>query len=218
MESKQTTLPGRLAVVLKNVRAVSEVYDYIHGGLMEEDLTGAREALIRHLPGALQIPNGWRRPYLDNGIWLHPDKKWNVPSKEPIAIAVFLPNPVAKREDEDPVPSVNLWVPSWKLREQFTDSLRPIVPRAEDWVYIRDCEPGEVNPECPLGKWVRYEDYSDPTGFDTARFFQAITGAVNELLQLETEIDRLIEKAKATSVAAPPRQTGGQTRRKPKRR
>jgi len=218
MESTQATLPGRLAVVLKNVRAVREVYDYIAGGDIEEDLISAQRALVSHLRESLQIPDGWRRPYLEGGnIWLHPDKKWNVPGKGNIAISVFVPCPAAD-EDEDRDASVNLYVPSsWKLQERFTDSLRSIVPKAEDWVYVR-YEPDEINPEYPMGKWIRYGEYAGSTSFDVAGFFQAITGAVNELLQLETEIDRLFESAKAMGAALPRKQSGSQTRRKRKTR
>jgi hypothetical protein len=219
MESTQAALSGRLAVVLKNVRAVREVYDYIAGGGIERDLISAQQALARHLGQSLQIPDGWRRPCLEDGnIWLRPDKKWNVPGKDAIAISVHVPNPAAAEEDEDRDASVNLYVPSsWKLRERFTDSLRSIVPKAEDWVYVRD-EPDEINPEYPIGKWIRYEEYAGSTGFDTAGFFQAITGAVSELLQLETEIDRLFEGAKAMSAAFPRKQSGSQTRRERKPR
>jgi hypothetical protein len=35
-------------------------------------------------------------------------------------------------------------------------------------------------------------------GFEISRFFDAITSAVNELLHLEDEIDRLLEEAKVT--------------------
>jgi len=221
MESQQATFPGRLAVVLKNVRAVREVYDYIELGDLKKDLISARQALVRHLSQALQIPDGWRRPYLDDGIRLHPDKKWNVRGKDTIAIVILLPSPVGEEEEgEDRNASVNLYVPSsWKLRERecFTDSLRSILPKAEDWVYVRD-DPDGIDPEYPMGKWIRYEDYADSTGFDTARFLQAITGAVNEFLQLETGIDRLVEKAKAVSAVSPLKQSGSQTRRERKPR
>jgi hypothetical protein len=137
MESPQATLPGRLAVVLKNVHAVREVYDYINGDEMEEDLTSARQALVKHLCQSLQMPDGWRRPYREHGgIWLHPDKKWKVPGRDTISIALFLPIPT---DDVDRDASVNLYVPSsWKLRKPFTDSLRPFAPRDRDWVYIRN--------------------------------------------------------------------------------
>jgi hypothetical protein len=220
MESTQATLPGRLAVILKNVRAVREVYDYIAGGDIEEDLISAQQALVRHLCQSLQIPDGWRRPYLEDGnIRLHPDKKWNVPGGDTIAISVCVPSPAAEEdEDEDRDASVNLYVPSsWKLQERFTSSLRSIVPKAEDWVYVRD-EPDEINPEYPMGKWIRYGEYAGSTGFDAAGFFQAITGAVSEFLQLETEIDRLFEGAKAMSAAFPRKQSGSQTRRERKAR
>jgi hypothetical protein len=216
MESPQATLPGRLAVILKNVRAAREVHDYIIGDSIEGDLKIARDALVSHLCRSLQMPDGWRRPYLkDGGIWLHPDKKWNVPGKDTLAIAVFLPNPAAE-EDRDA--SVNLYVPSsWKLRNRFTDSLRTIVPKDGEWVYIRD-EPDEVSPQYPIGEWIRYEEYSGPAGFDTVRFFPAITGAVSELLKLETEIGSLFEKVKAASAASPRKRFGSQTRRERKSR
>jgi hypothetical protein len=218
MESTQATLPGRLAVILKNVRAVREVYDYIAGGDIEEDLLSAQQALVRHLCQSLQVPGGWRRPYLEDGnIWLHPDKKWNVPGKDTIAISVLVPSPAAEEEDGRDA-SVNLYVPfSWKPRERFTNSLRSIVPKAEDWVYLRDA-PAETSPEFPMGKWIRYEEYAGSTGFDAAGFFQAITSAVSEFLQLETEINGLFESAKAMSAASPRKQSGSQTRpeRKPR--
>ena len=219
MESPQATLPGRLAVILKNVRAVREAYDYIAGDEIEEDLISARQVLVRHLCQSLQIPDGWRPPYLEDGnIWLHPDKRWNVPGKDTIAISVFVPSPVAEEEDEDREASVNLYVPSsWKPRELFTDSLRPIVPKAGDWVYVRD-EPDEINPEYPIGKWIRYEEYACPTGFDAAGFFQSITGAMSELLQLETEIDSLFESAKAMSTASLRKRSGNHARRERKPR
>lgn len=219
MEPPQATLPGRLAVILKNVCAAREVYAYLAGDDIEEDLTSARQTLVRHLCQSLEMPDGWRRPYLEDGsIWLHPDKKWNVSGKDTLAIAVFLPSPVADTDEEDLDASVNLYVPpSWKLRERFTDSLRPIVPKAGDWLYVRD-EPDEMNPECPVGKWIRYEGYAGPAGFDTAGFFQAITGAVNELLKLETEIDSLFEGAKAASAASPRKRSASQTRRERKPR
>lgn len=207
MESSQAVLPERLAVILKNARAVREVCDYTAGDDIGEDLTGARQALVRYLCQSLRIPEGWRRPYLEGNIWLHPERKWNVPGKDTIAIAVCLPSP-ADEYDQDA--SVNLYVPlSRKPLERFTESLRPIVPRGKDWVYIRDSEPGEVSLNFPMGKWIRYENYADSTGFNTATFFQAITDTVGEFLKLEAEIDRLIKKAKAT-------QSGGQARRKRK--
>ena len=210
MELPRNTFPGRLAVVLKNVRAVREMYDYIALGDIEKDLTSARQTLVKHLCQSLQIPDGWRRPYLEDDIWLHPDKKWSVPGKDTIAIEVSLPSPAAG-EAEDRDASVNLYVPSsWKLRERFTDSLRSIVPRAEDWEYVRD-KPDEIAPEYPMGKWIRYEDYVGSTGFDTARFCQAITGAVSEFLRLETEIDRLFEGAKVMRATFPRGRHRGQT-------
>jgi hypothetical protein len=108
---------------------------------------------------------------------------------------------------------------SWKPRERerFTDSLRSIMPRAKDWEYIRD-EPDEISPEYPMGKWICYEGYAGSTGFDTARFFQAVTGAVNEFLELKTKIDRLFESAKAMSPAFPRRKSRSQTRGGPKPR
>jgi hypothetical protein len=219
MESHQTTLPRRLAVVLKNVRAVREVYDYIHGGHSERDLIIARKMLADHLRRTVQIPDGWGPPDVtDSGIWLRPYKKWNLPGEDTVSIVVFLPSPLSDEEKEDPVPSVCLWVPSWRLREQFTDSLRPIVLRAKDWDYVRDCEPDRNDPKTPILKHIRYEDYGNSTGFDTAGFFQAITGAVGELLKLETEIDSLIEKTKAMSAASRSKQTMGKTGRERKGR
>ncbi len=218
MEPQRATFPGRLTVVLKNVRAVREVYDYIELGELRKDLISAQQALVRHLSQALKMPDTWKRPFLEeDGVWLHPEKKWNLPSKGTIAIVVSFPRPVPE-QDLDWQPSVALWVPSWKLREQFTDSLRPIVRRAKGWEFIRDFEPGEIHPCTPMFKYIQYEEYASSTGFDTAGFFQAIAGAVGELLQLETEIDGLLKNAKAMSAASPPRQTGGQTRREPKRR
>jgi len=218
MESAQATLPGPLAVVLKNVRAVRQVYDYIAGGDIGVDLKVAQLALVSHLRQSLQIPDGWRPPYFEDGaIWLHPDKKWNVPGKNTIAISVLVPSPAAE-EDDGRDASVNLWVPrSWKLRERFTEQLRSIMPKGEDWVYVRD-EPDEVDPEYPMGKWIRYEEHAGSTGFDTAGFFQAITDAVSEFLQLETEIDRLFEGSKAISAAFPRKRSGNQNRRERKAR
>jgi hypothetical protein len=85
------------------------------------------------------------------------------------------------------------------------------VPRGKDWVYIRDSEPGEVSLNFPIGKLIRYEDYTDSTGFNTTKFFQAITDTVGEFLKLEPEIDCLIEKARATQSGGPARQ-GRKTR------
>jgi hypothetical protein len=218
-QAPQATLPGRLAVVLKNARAVREVYDYVAGDEIEKDLKSARQALVKHLCRSLEIPDGWRRPYLeDDTIWLHPDRKWNVPGKDTIAVAVQLPSPVPG-EEEDWDASVNLYVPSWKPRKPFTDSLRPIVPRAEDWQYIRDFEPGEMDPAYPMWHWLQYEDCASTTDFDTPRFFQAVTDAVGQLLKLETEIDRLFEATKAKTAALPRKQSGGgPTRRERKPR
>jgi len=35
---EQTAIPGRLEVILKNVRAAREVYDYVAGDDLKEDL------------------------------------------------------------------------------------------------------------------------------------------------------------------------------------
>lgn len=198
MESPQATLPGRLTVILKNVRAVRELHDYIMLGDIEKDLITAQQALVRHLCQTVQTPEGWRRPDLaDGGIRLHPEKKWNTSNKDTIAVDVFIPSPT--KEDRDA--SVNLYVPSsWKRleREKFTHSLRNLRQSlGKDWLHISD-EPGEVSAEFPLGKWIRYEDHAGSADFDTAGFFQAIAGAVDQLLKLESEIDGLIEKAKTS--------------------
>jgi len=206
-----------LAVVLRNVRAVREVYEYVEGGDIQKDLISAQQGIVRYLSQSLTVPDGWRRPYLDSdGIWLHPERKWNVPSGEAIRISVLVPSPVAVEEGEDRDASVNLYVPSWKLRERFSDSLKPHVPKAKGWIHTSD-EPEGFAPGYPLGKWIRYADYAHEIGFDAAGFFQAIREALGELLQLETEIDRLIERAKATSAALPRKGTGGRIRpvRKP---
>jgi hypothetical protein len=109
MESSQAVLPERLAVILKNARAVREVCDYMAGDDIGEDLIGAQQALVKHLCQSLRIPDGWRRPYLEEGnIWLHPERKWNVPGKDTITIAVCLPSPT---DEDDQDASVNLYVP-----------------------------------------------------------------------------------------------------------
>ena len=216
MESQQLILPGRLAVVLKNARAVREVHDYITGDDIEADLIIAQQALVRHLCQSLRIPDGWRRPFSEDGhTWLRPDRKWNVRGKDAIAISVYLASPT----EEDRDASVNLYVPSsWKPRKRFTESLRLIVPKDKNWEYILDSEPDEVNPEFPIGKWIRYDDYADSTGFNTATFFQAITDTVGQFLQLETEIDRLLEQAKAKSAPSPPKRSGSRAHRQGKPR
>jgi len=218
VESFGAALPGRLAVVLRNVRAVREVCDYIDGGDIQKDLEIARQGVVKHLSQSLPVRDGWRRPSPDgDGISLHPEKKWNVPSGEAIAISVLVPTPVAVGKDEDLDASVNLYVPSWKLRERFSDSLRPIVPKAKGWIHTSD-EPDGFALGYPLGKWIRYADYARATGFDATGFLQAITDAVGELLQLEAEIDRLVERAKATSAALPRKRTADRTGRERKPR
>lgn len=205
MESRQIAIPGRLEAVLKNVRAAREVYDYIASDGIERDLHSVRQALVNHLSHSIQMPEGWRSPYPEEDfIWLRPERKWTVLGNDSIAIGIKLPSPVAIDGDDQDV-SVNLQVPfSRKLLERFTASLRRIVPPDKNWVHILDSDPDEGNlPEYPMFKWVRYEVYADSTGFDTARFFDAITGAVNELLQLEGEIDRLFEETKATGATVP---------------
>jgi hypothetical protein len=217
MESQQATLPARLEVILKNVRAVREVYDYLDSDEIGADLNSARQTLLKHLRQSLQMPDGWGGPELEEDeIRLHPDKKWKVPGKATIAISILLPAPAAE-EDEDRNASVNLYVPPWKLRERFTDSLRSTLPKAENWVYVRD-DPEGILPEYPMGKWIRYEDYATSGGFDTARFFEEITGTVNEFLRLEVEIDRLIEEAKSASASSPSKRPAAQARRPRKRR
>jgi hypothetical protein len=209
-------IPERLAVVLKNARAVREVYDYVAGDDIEGDLISAQQALVRHLCQSLQMPDAWRGPRIEEGnIRLHPEKKWRVRSKNTIAIEIIFPSPV---DEIDRDASVNIRVPkSWKPRERFIDKLRSIMPKAKDWVHIRDCEPDELDPEYPMGKYIRYEDYADATAFSTPRFFQAISRTVGEFLRLEAEIDGLLERAKAES-GAPPKQSKGQTRPKRKPR
>jgi hypothetical protein len=114
---------------------------------------------------------------------------------------------------------VNLYVPSsWKAREreQFIDSLWSTLPRAEDWVFIRD-EPEEIDNDYPMGKWIRYEHFARPDRFDTTGFFKAITDAVNNFLKLETKLSDLFERAKRLNAATPSRRTLGRIRpeRKP---
>lgn len=205
MESRQTAIPGRLEAVLKNVRAAREVYDYIANDGMEKDLQGARQALVNHLSHSIQMPDGWRRPYHEEDfIWLRPERKWTILGKDSIAIGINFPSPLAI-DDDDRDASVSLRVPfTRKFLQRFTASLRRIVPPDRNWLHILDSDPDEGNlPEYPMFKWVRYEVYADSTGFDTTRFFDAITGAVNELLQLEGEIDRLFEETKATVATVP---------------
>jgi hypothetical protein len=69
-----------------------------------------------------------------------------------------------------------------------------------------------------MGKWIRYEDYASSTGFDAAKFFQAVTDAVGQLMKLEAEIDRLFEATKAKSAALPGKQSGSEARQKRKAR
>ena len=182
MEDSPTKLPERLAVVLKNVEAVRQLYDYIEDGDIEKDLITARQLLTKYLSQSIHLPEGWRRPYLDDDIWLHPDKKWKVPSKDTIAIMVHCPSPVSGEDDDRDV-SVNLYVPPWKLRASFTDALKQIVPRSGKWEYIRDCEPDEISADFPVGKWIWYADFVTSSSFDTSSFYEEIAGAVNELLK-----------------------------------
>jgi len=215
MESQQTAIPGRLEAVLKNVRAAREVYDYIANHSIEKDLKSARQTLVKHLSQSIQIPAGWHRPSLEEDfIWLRPERKWKLPGKDPIAIGVRFPSPVAN-EDGDDDASVNLYVPlSRKLLERFTASLKRIVPTERNWVHILDSDPDEGNlPEYPMFKWIRYGAYANTASFDTARLFDAITGAVNELLQLEGEIDRLFDETKARGATVPLRQPKRPSRR-----
>jgi hypothetical protein len=221
MESQQSGLPGPLEVVLKNVCAVREVYDYIKSGAINGDLISFRQTLLTHLRQSLQMPDDWGRPNLGkkDEILMRPNTKWMVGGKDGIAISILLPSPTADEEedDEDRDASVNLYVPSWKPRERFTTSLRSILPKSENWVFLGD-DPEGIDPGYPMGKWIRYADYATSSGFDTARFFEEITQTVNEFLRLEVEIDRLIEEAKRASTASPSKRPVGQPRRPRKRR
>jgi hypothetical protein len=144
-------------------------------------------------------PPGWRRPYLDEDVVkLCPESKWKATGQATIGIHVFVPLPVAGKEGNQDA-SVNLHVPfSGKLGEKLTESLRPLVPKNKRWQHITDSEEGETLPEYPMFKWVPYESFGSAGGFDTTSFFDEITGSVNEILQLEGEIDRLFEEAKAS--------------------
>lgn len=220
----QVELPKRLAVILKNVRAVRDLQDYLADeGVVEEDLKKAQDALVKHLRQSLHLPEGWKGPYSGDGarllpdyrkdlIVLRPEKKWNVPGKGSIAITIFFPSPVGGEDDDA---SVNLYVPPGKLQKHITDSLLSILPRIQNWDYIRN-SPDETASEFPIFKWIRYDHYAGPADFDTDGFFRAVTDAVGELLKVETEIDELFENAKAPTAA--PRRKRPVGRATPKRK
>jgi len=212
---EQAVIPGRLEVVLKNVVAAREIYAYIIGDDIDHDVLSFRQALLGHLSQSIQIPAGWRRPYIeDASICLHPEKKWKASGKHAISIEIILPSPVAIQDDDQDA-SVDLRVPfSGKLLKHVTDLLRPLVPPGKDWVHIQDVESGETIPELPVFKWIRYNEYCDGAVFDTTSFLEAIASAVNDLLQLEDQIDQVFEQAKATIAPRPNRRKHPERKRR----
>ena len=188
------TIPQRLEVVLKNVRAVREICNYLfYDGDLAKDLGDARQALCRHLEQSPRMPDTWHAPYVEKDrIQFHPHQKWTR-SKLSIGIDIVFPDP-APEQAEDRDPSVNLYVPPWRLRKEFTKRRKHIAPKATGWKHLSQQAPDEFSYEWPLSKRILYETFVGPKGFDAPGLFAAITKAVRELVEIEPEIDRLYAK------------------------
>jgi hypothetical protein len=196
---KEYTLTPKLTpkfkLIVDHLNAVRTLNEYVNGVGLGEDMQALTDYLEHDLSRLILRPQGWEDLYLWEGdLYSSPLggnpllPKWRVvedDEDEIIALEISPAWPVG----DDNEPNVNLYVPpNWGKRQQFIDKLKP--PPEFEHVNRYYDELAETN---SIFKYVRYEEYMGPDGFDASGFIEAFRKATKALVALEKDIDQILE-------------------------
>jgi hypothetical protein len=193
---REVKISPRTVVIIENIATVRQIQKYLDDGELRADLL----AILKGFEGRIAnfFPDVWRKPILNRSgaeLLLVPDEAWEVGEGEAVAISVSLGQvlePYFFDQQDDPF--VSIFVPKdWQHSETFAARLENEAPK--DWERRRGN--AEFDEQYPIWRYVAFSKYASGNDFDVEGFYDELRSAVNILLDIKPQIDRLLGKVKA---------------------
>jgi hypothetical protein len=193
---REVTITTRTSVIIENIATVRQIQKYLEDPDLSTDLVsllnGFKSQIKAFFP---DVP--WQKPRLDRPgaeLFLVPDRTWEVCEKEAVSICFSLAlvqEPCFFDDKDDPF--VSVFVPNtWDYSESFSKRLEQEVLKG----WERRGDNSEYDERYPLWRYIGFSKYATDNRFDVDGFYDEVSRAVRDLLDLKPLIDRLLEESR----------------------